>query len=164
YAEIKPLSLEGNKFLAKLEHHDLKAYYPAAVNNLYYTIRNIVNNAPYYTYGADGKFSGAKDYHADGEKVKTYRGEEFNWDNLKRYIEDTPAIAGREFCLWIIKDLRRTAGQMRPEIQEAIKSHKAAAGVEFFQERLLKAGISDIDPLEAEIRGPKAKQQPVKEN
>lgn len=163
-AQMKVLQNEGIRFQAKLEHHELKAYFPAAVNNMYYTIRNVVNNAPYYTYGADGKFSGAKDYHADGEKVKTFRGEEFNWENLKRYIEDTPAIGGREFCLWIIKDLRRTAGQMRPDIQEALKAHKTAAGVEFWQERLGKATFSDLDPLEAEIRGPKAKPQAVKEN
>lgn len=163
-AEVKPLSLEGSKFQAKLENHELKQFYPASINNLYYTVRNMVNNAPYYTFGADDKFSGAKDYHADGEKVKTFRGEEFNWENLKRYIEDSPAIGGREFCLWVLKDLRRTAGQMRPDIQEAIKKNKAAPGVDFFQERLAKATFSDIDPLEAEIRGPKAKQEPVKEN
>jgi hypothetical protein len=163
-AEMKPLSTEGAKFQAKLEHHELKAYYPAAISNLYFTLRNVVNNAPYYTFGANGKFSGARDYHADGEKVKTFRGEEFSWDNLKRYIEDTPAIAGREFCLWLLKDLRRTAGQMRPEIQDAIKAHKTAPGVESWQERLMKATISDVDALEAEIRGPKAKQGAVKEN
>lgn len=163
-AEAKPLSLEGSKFMAKLEHHELKQFYPAAVNTLYYTVRNVVNNAPYYTYGADGKFTGAKDYHADNEKVKTYRGEEFNWENLKRYIEDTPAIGGREFCLWVLKDLRRTAGQMRPEIQDAIKKNRAAPGVDFFQERLAKATFSDIDSLEAEVRGPKAKSEPVKQN
>jgi hypothetical protein len=162
--QMKPLQNEGTKFQAKLEHHELKAYYPAAVSNMYYTIRNMVNNAPYYTFGPDGKFSGAKDYHADGEKVKTFRGEEFNWENLKRYIEDTPAIAGREFCLWIVKDLRRTAGQMRSDIQDALKTHKAAPGVEFWHERLSKAGPSDFDPLEIEIRGPKSKQGPTKEN
>jgi len=162
--QMKPLQNEGTKFQAKLENHELKAYYPAAISNMYYTIRNMVNNAPYYTFGADGKFSGAKDYHADGEKVKTFRGEEFNWENLKRYIEDTPAIAGREFCLWIVKDLRRTAGQMRPEIQDALKTHKAAPGVDFWWERLSKAGPSDFDPLETEIRGPKSKQGPTKEN
>lgn len=163
-AQMKPLQTEGTRFQSKLENHELKAYYPAAINNMYYTIRNVVNNAPYYIYGADGKFAGAKDYHADGEKVKTFRGEEFNWENLKRYIEDTPAIGGREFCLWVIKDLRRTAGQMRPEIQECIKSHKAAPGVDFWQERLSKATFSDLDPLETEIRGPKSKQGAVKEN
>ena len=161
-AQMKPLQNEGIKFQSKLENHELRAYYPAAVNNMYYTIRNVVNNAPYYTFGANGKFSGAKDYHADGEKVKTFRGEEFNWENLKRYIEDTPAIGGREFCLWIIKDLRRTAGQMRPDIQEAIKLHKASPGVDFWQERLSKATFSDLDGLEKEVRGPKAKDKPPK--
>jgi hypothetical protein len=148
----KPLTAEGTKFQAKLEHHELKSYYPAAVNTLYYTIRNVVNNAPYYTFGG-GKFTGARDYHAAGEKVKTFRNEDFNWENLKRYVDEAQSIGGREFCLWILKDLRRTAGQMRNEITEAIKSQKTAAGVDGWQERLLKATITDIDPLEAEIRG-----------
>jgi hypothetical protein len=82
-AESKILTAEGSKFVTKLENHELKAYYPGAINNLYYTIRTVVNNGPYYTFGADGKFTGAKDYHADGQKVKTFRGDDFNWDSLK---------------------------------------------------------------------------------
>jgi hypothetical protein len=154
-AEMKPLVAEGNKLQQKVDYHELKAFYPASVNNLSYTIRNVVGNAPYYTYGADGKFSGAKDYHADNNQVKTFQGESFDWANLKRYVEQTPAMGGREFCLWVIKDLRRTGGQMRPEIQEAIKTHKAAPGVDMFQERLSKATITDLDPLEVQIRGAK---------
>jgi hypothetical protein len=158
--EMKPLSAEGNKFQAKIDNHELKAYFPAAVNNLCYTVRNVVNNSPYYTYGDDGKFSGAKDYHADNNKVKTFQGEEFNWANLKRYIENTPAMAGREFCLWVVKDMRRTAGTLRPEVKEAISRHKTAAGVDFFQERLVKATISDLDALETVIRGVKTAPPP----
>ena len=154
-AEMKPLVAEGNKLQHKLDYHELKAFYPASVNNLSYTIRNVVGNAPYYTYGADGKFTGAKDYHADNNQVKTFQGESFDWVNLKRYVENTPAMGGREFCLWIVKDLRRTGGQMRPEIQEALKTHKAAPGVDMFQERLAKATITELDPLEVQIRGAK---------
>jgi hypothetical protein len=154
-AESKVMTAEGGKLIVKLETHELKAYFPGAVGNLYYTIRTVVNNGPYYTYGPDGKFSGARDYHADGQKVKTFRNDEFNWDSLKKYVDDTPGFAGREFCLWIVKDLRRTAGQMRPDIQEAIKAHKADPGVDFWQERLSKATFSDLDVLEKELRGPK---------
>lgn len=153
-AEMKPLVSEGGKFQARLERHELMAFYPAAVSTLHYTVRNFVNNAPYYTF-AGGKFTGASDYHADGKKVQTFRGEEFNWDNLKRYVEETLAISGREFSLWIVKDLRRTAGQMRPDIAEAIKSQKAAPGVDVWAERLAKATISDLDGLEVELRGAK---------
>lgn len=160
-AESKPLALEGGKFLAKLDAHELKAIFPAAMGYLANGVRNVVNTAPYYTFGDDGKFSGAKDYHADNNKVKTFMGEEFNWANLKRYVENTPALAGREFCLWIVKDLRRTAGQLRPEVLEAIKLHKAAPGVDFYQERLMKAGFSDIDPLELLIRGAGAAPAPA---
>src|SRR6185503_5919456 len=123
--ESKGLAVEGGKLQNRLQNHELMAYYPAAVNNLFFTVRNVVNNAPYFTFGADGKFSGASDYHADNKKVATFRNEDYNWENLKRYVEETALIGGREFCLWIVKDLRRTGGQMRPEITEAIKSQKA---------------------------------------
>ena len=151
-ASSKALVLEGNKMRAKLTDHELHGYFPAAMGNLFQTIRGMVGNAPYYTFGPDGKFSGAKDYHADSKKVSTFRNEEFSWENIKRYVEDSLPCAGREFSLWIVKDLRRTAGQMRPEIQDAIKSQKAAPGVDLYAERLTKATISDLDLLEADIR------------
>jgi len=154
-SQSKPLVEEARKLRMKLETHELKAFYPAAVNNMQRTIQNIQTNAPYYTF-QDGKFTGAKDYHADSKKVSTFRNEDFSWENLKRYIEESLGCSGREFCLWIVKDLRRTGGQMRPEIQEALKQQKASPGVDFFVERLQKATISDLDPLEAEIRGKKA--------
>jgi hypothetical protein len=156
-AQQKPLVAEANKLRAKLEGHELKAFYPAAVNNLFYTVRNVVTNAPYYTF-SDGKFSGAKDYHADSKKVSTYRNEDFSWENLKRYVEESLPCSGREFSLWIVKDLRRTGGAMRPDILEAVKAQIKAPGVDFFAERLQKATITDLDPLEAEIRGTAAKK------
>lgn len=151
-AQQKGLVAEANKLRSKLEGHELKGFYPAAVNNLFYTVRNVITNAPYYTF-SDGKFTGAKDYHADSKKVSTYRNEDFNWENLKRYVEESLPCSGREFSLWIVKDLRRTGGVMRPDIQEAVKQQTKAPGVDFFAERLQKATISDLDPLEAEIRG-----------
>ncbi len=151
-AQNKGLVQEANKLRAKLEGHELKGFYPAAVSNLYFTVRNVVTNAPYYTF-QDGKFSGAKDYHADSKKVSTFRNEDFNWENLKRYVEESLPCSGREFALWIVKDLRRTGGVMRGEIQEAVKQQAKSPGVDFFAERLQKATIADLDPLEAEIRG-----------
>jgi len=153
-AQAKILTPEGNKLSNKVSNSELKAYFPAAMNNLYYTIRSVVGNAPYYTF-KDGKFAGAKDYHAADKKVSTFRNEEFTWENLKRYVEETVPCAGREFSLWIVKDLRRTAGQMRPEIQQAVKSQKSAPGVDIYADRLDKATISDLDGLEADIRGTK---------
>ncbi len=158
-AQKKPLVDEATKLRKRLEGHELKAYYPAAVNNMFNTMRNIITNAPYYTFDG-GKFTGAKDYHADSKKVSTYRNEDFTWENLKRYVEESMPCAGREFALWVVKDLRRTAGQMRPEILEALKQQKAAPGVDFYVERLQKATISDLDALEAEIRGKKAVPAP----
>ncbi|HZE99813.1 MAG TPA: hypothetical protein VE981_22595 [Planctomycetota bacterium] len=150
--QSKGLVAEGNKMRVKLENHELKAFFPAAVNNMFYTVRNMVTNAPYYTF-SDGKFTGAKDYHADQKKVQTFKKEEFSWENLKRYIEESGPCAGREFSLWIVKDLRRTAGQMRSEISDAVRQQKAAPGVDLFVDRLLKATISDLGPLENDIRG-----------
>ncbi|HVR87314.1 MAG TPA: hypothetical protein VMU54_23520, partial [Planctomycetota bacterium] len=151
-AQSKVLTAEGNKLTKKISNSDLRAYYPAAMDNLYFTMRGVVGNSPYYTFGADGKFAGAADYHADNKKVATFRNEDFTWENLKRYVEESLSCAGREFSLWIVKDLRRTAGLMRSEIQDAVKAQKAAPGVEPYAERLAKATISDLDGLEADIR------------
>jgi hypothetical protein len=150
--QAKVMTLEGNKLTNKISNHELRGFYPAAMDNLFFTMRSVSGNAPYYTF-SEGKFNGAFDYHANGKKVQTYRNEEFSWDNLKRYVEETIPCAGREFSLWIVKDLRRTAAQMRPEIQEALKAQKAAPGVVEYGERLGKATIGDLDALEAEIRG-----------
>ena len=154
-AASKALVAEGTKLNTRVLNSDLRSYYPAAMNNLIFTLRNVLGSAPYYTFGADGKFSGAKDYHADNKKVSTFRNEEFSWDNLKRYVEETLPCAGREFSLWIVKDLRRTAGTMRNDIQEAIKAQKAAPGVDLYADRLAKATISELDAIEADIRGKK---------
>jgi hypothetical protein len=152
-SQKKVLTAEGNKLGNKIFNSELKAYYPAAMNNLNFTVRGVVGNTAYYTFGADGKFAGAKDYHADNKKVSTFRNEDFTWENLKRYVEESVPCAGREFSLWIVKDLRRTAGQMRPEILDVLKTQKAAPGVDIYAERLGKATITDLDALEAEIRG-----------
>ena len=152
-AVAKNMQKEGGTLSNKINNHELRAFFPAAIDNLFYTMRNVSTNAPYYSFGADGKFSGATDYHADGKKVKTFRNEDFSWDNLKRYVDESLPCAGREFALWMVKDLRRTAGQMRPEIQEAVKAHKAAPGVDLYAERIQKATIGDLDQLEADIRG-----------
>lgn len=151
-SQQKALVGEATKLRAKLEGHDLRAFYPASVNTMIRTIQNVQTNAPYYTF-SDGKFTGAKDYHADSKKVSTFRNEDFTWDNLKRYIEEAMSCSGREFSLWIVKDLRRTAGQMRSEIQEAVKQQQKAPGVDIYADRLQKATISDLDALEADIRG-----------
>jgi len=152
-AVAKNMQKEGGILSNKIENHELRAFYPASIDNLFYTMRNVSSNAPYYSFGPDGKFSGATDYHADGKKVRTFRNEDFSWDNLKRYVDDTLSCAGREFSLWMVKDLRRTAGQMRPEIQEAVRSQKSAPGVDLYAERIPKATIGDLDQLEADIRG-----------
>lgn len=154
-AQGKILTAEGNKLSNKISTSELKAYYPAAMDNLFYTIRSVAGNAPYYTFGPDGKFAGAKDYHANSKKVSTFRSEDFTWDNLKRYVEETLPCAGREFSLWMVKDLRRSAGQMRSEIQDAVKAQKSAPGVDIYVDRLQKATISDLDGLETDIRGAK---------
>lgn len=160
-AQSKALVAEGGKLNNRVSNHELKAYFPAAMNNLFYTLRNVVGNAPYYTF-TDGKFSGAKDYHADSKKVSTFRNEDFSWENLKRYVDESTAVAGREFALWIIKDLRRTAGQMRPEITDAVKAQKNHPGVDLYADRLSKATISDLDGLENDIRGTAAAPNSMK--
>lgn len=72
---------------------------------------------------------------------------------FRRYVEQSVPLAGREFALWVIKDLRRAGtGGGRTEALNARASHP---GLEAFVERLAKARPEDLETLEKEIRGGK---------
>lgn len=158
-AQAKELNAEANKLLTRIDTHNLKAFYPAAMTTLVQTLRSITRGTNVLIF-ENGKFSGAKDYHAEDKKMQTFRDEDYSWENFKRYVEEALTCAGREYSLWIVKDLRRTAGQMRPEIQEALKQQAKTPGVDVWADRLAKATITDLDALEVEIRGKKAAAPP----
>lgn len=157
-ATAKEITAENAKLLKRCEQSSLKAFFPAAVSQIHYSIRNLQGNSPYFSFDA-GKFSGATSYHADNQKVKTFRNEEFTFENFKRYCSEAVGVAGREFALWIVKDYRRAAHQLHPDAAEAIKQVKTQPGVADFAERLLALKPAEdpkvLEILEKDIRATK---------
>ena len=141
---------EAGRLKDRLGASDVKSFFPAAHAELFFTVRGIQGSAQHFEYEA-GKFARAKSYHS-GEAIKTHRGEAFSFDALKRYLDEAGPLAGREMALWVVKDLRRTGAQLRPDLVDALKTFGAHAGLAPVAERLGKAGLQDLDGLEKEIR------------
>ncbi len=150
-AEAKQINKENATLQAKLERSDARNLYPAAYSQIFFTIRSLQGTSPYFHW-ENGKFGGGKSYHADNQDIKTHRDEKYDYTNLKRYVEESDVVAGREFCLWVVKDLRRAAGKLSFDLAEALKTHALRPGIAPWAERLQKAVPEDLDPMEKEIR------------
>ncbi|HEX7899428.1 MAG TPA: hypothetical protein VF950_16800 [Planctomycetota bacterium] len=153
-AQAKDLTAENGKLLKRCEQSSLKALYPAALTQIHYTVRNLQGNSPYFTFEA-GKFVGATSYHADNQKLKTFREEDFTFENFKRYCLESVSVAGREFCLWILKDFRRAGNVLHPDASEAVTQMKTHAGVAEFVERLKALKAEELEQAEKEVRAAK---------
>jgi len=150
-AESPQLLKENGKLLEKIENSALvKTIFPAGQYTLQETIRSLQGSAPYFAF-EEGKFVGVKSPYPDGP-TKTFRNELFTFAAIHRYLEEVIPIAGREFSLWVVKDLRRTGGVMSAELLETLQSQKAAPGVAPYAERMEKAAAADLDALERDIR------------
>jgi hypothetical protein len=146
----KDLNAVNAKLLRKLEASDARAFYPAALNQIFYTIRSVQGTAPYFHFEA-GKFAGGRSYHADNQEIKSHRGEPYTWPVLKRYVEESLPLAGRELALWLLKDIKR-AGAVRPEIAEQCKKYAQHPGFAPFAERLQTAAPADLESMEKDMR------------
>ena len=136
-AESPRLKPKALALLARAEKPSLLA---AAAQLLFYTARNLASDSTYFKW--EGKeFQGPVSYHADKQKLKTFREEAWTFAALRRYAAEAPEVAARELALWIVKD-RRRAGP-RPE-------HAAPAKRTPFADRF--GPDADLDALEAEIR------------
>ena len=142
---------EAGRLITRLEVSDLRTLYPAAWGELYFTLRSVQGSGQHFEYEA-GKFARAKSYHAPTEPIKTHRGDAFAFDVLKRYLAEAGGLAGREMSLWLVKDLRRTGAQMRPDVANALKLFGPHPGLAPVADRLAAATVQDLDGLEREIR------------
>ncbi len=147
----KDLTAAIARLMQKLERTDAKSHFPASLNQMFYTVRSVHGTSPYFHWEA-GKFAGGRSYHADNQEIKSHRDEPYTFPNLRRYIEETVPMAGREMALWILKDIKR-AGLVRPEAQDALKKHAQYAGLAPFVERLQTATPADLETLEKDLRG-----------
>jgi hypothetical protein len=148
-SQQKALVQEAGAFRTKLEKAEAGRLYTASVSQLLFTVRNLLGQVPYFTW-KDGTFT-AVSYHNPDEPGKTFRQEEFTFANLRKYVDECRALAGREFALWALKDLRR-AGP-REALKEALKEQAGTPGAADFVGRLGEATPEEQDVLEKEIRG-----------
>jgi hypothetical protein len=137
-AEAPRLVPAARALLARVEALPARTYYPAAGDILHFTARNLAGDCASFAWKA-GVFDGPISYHADQQKMKTYRGEAWTFEILRRYAEEAPDVAARELALWIVKDVRR-AGP-RPAHAELAK-----------RTPLANRPLVELDALEAEIR------------
>jgi hypothetical protein len=147
--EKRALTRKGNVLLAQLDKSATRTPFPAAHGQIRSTIGDLVSNARSFVW-KDGKFSGAAAYHNKNEPEMNFRHENFTFANFRRYVDESAWIAGREFALWIVKDLRR-AGR-REVHREAVRRHADRPGVKEFAPRL-EAESEDLATLEEDIRG-----------
>jgi hypothetical protein len=100
-----------------------------------------------------GKLTGFFNMENPQDPVVKFEDEVLSWDCLKRRLADMKETAGREFALWALKDMRRTAGRPSPALLAALQAGASHAGLAPFADRLMKG--SPPRELEAEIRTPK---------
>ena len=110
--------------------------------------RDILSNARSFVWKA-GKFSGVAAYHNKNEPEMNFRQEDFTFSNFRRYVDEAIDISGREFALWIVKDLRR-AGR-RTIHGEAVRRHAQRPGVAEYAARLGEESEA-LAQLEEDIR------------
>ena len=84
-----------------------------------------------------------------------FEGEDFGWPMLKKRVDDMREMAGREFALWAIRDLRRTSGRPSAPLKTALENQGAHPGLSPYVARIQRG--ERLDELEAEIRKKPAK-------
>jgi len=146
----------GQALRSKLESHELTAFFSAALGNLSDIMRMIVGSAPKFVF-ENGKFKGVGRSH--NQKLLNDQDVEFSWEELNRAVGESIQIAGREYWLWMIKDVRHAGGKIRPEVIEAIDANSTIPTSGDWGKRLKKASSADLDIIETEIRAASRKDE-----
>ena len=157
--EAQEVMKDSTKLMNKLERAEGKMLFPASHAEILLTLQTMIGNAQRFDW-SNGKFAGAKSYHSPTQPLPSHREEPFNFENSKRYLDEVPNIAGRELGLWIVKDLRRTEGVLRPDITETLKTYQKQPGLDTIWERLSRAQVADLAAFEEELRGKRVEKKP----
>jgi len=141
------LDKELASYLKKLDQSGLEKTYAAAVLELRCTMRNLKGNAEAMVFGEDGTCKGSIDYRTK-KPTKTIHSEDFAFDAIVKDVDASKRAAGREFLLWIIKDVRRSGP--RSELSLVLHSEAKREGVASYVDAL--DGFKDVDSAEKQIR------------
>lgn len=150
-ARMKEVSADAQRLQVRTNHFASKSLYPASLREIEYTVRTLSTLLQYFRW-TDGKFAGPNSYYNNGKGDLTHRNEAFAFNTLRRYLEEAVQAGGREFCLWVLKDVRRAGFQEAH--RSLVKSQKHKPGVEPFAERLMNISAEDLAALEATLRKP----------
>ena len=142
------LDKELGAFLKKFDQTPLERVYPAAVQELRLSMRNLKGNAEAMMFNQDGSCKGSIDYRTQ-KPTKTIHAEDFTFEAILKEVEAARAAAGREFVLWLIKDSRRSG--VRPELTALLRSEAKHPGISPHVEAL--DGFKEADGVEKQIRG-----------
>jgi hypothetical protein len=146
-AREKALIAEARRMEARANGFSATGLFPAAALQIALTAGDLAASMSLFTW-REGKFEGPSSYYTGHKRGKTFRGDLFEFDSLRRYLEESVLVAGREFDLWITDDLRRSG--LRPLLITAVDRSAERPGVAEFAERL-KSGAAD-EALLGEIR------------
>ncbi len=136
------------------QNPDLQLSFPLAVRNLDRMFSYLSKNSERFAF-RDGKFSGLRGKAVQplgGGPFLIDRDENSPWDGFKRCVKETRAIAGREFCLGVVRSLRASRGVLKSEVAAALEAAMEAPGVRPWVTRLRGATPADLQKLEDEIR------------
>jgi hypothetical protein len=107
--------------------------YPVSTEQVSYVARDLATQIPNFTWEA-GKFQGPTSYYTKGKRSETFRQEPFEFETLKKYLDEAEVVAGREFGLWIVKDIRRFG--LQDGHRGVVKQMEKRPGVAGFADRL----------------------------
>ena len=142
-AAEKEFILAARRIEARAKGLSATGLFPAAVHQIASTAGDLAASMAIFTW-KDGKFDGPSSYYTDHKRGKTFRGDLFDFDALRRYLDEAVLVGGREFDLWIANDLRRSG--LRPLLIDIVNKSAGRPGVAEFAERL-KAGTAPVDEI-----------------
>jgi hypothetical protein len=156
WSERRPkLEKEADKLVAKFDETKAHHFFAAASREIRESVRNLKGNFALLQYGEDGKCKGPINYMTK-KAGQTIHQEDFTFARVKKDIEEATTLAGREFCLWLVHDVKR-AGERRPAVVDALRLEKRRSGVADLAPSIESANASDLEGVERQIRNVSSK-------
>ncbi len=122
---------------------------PAAIGQLSTALRDLETAFRYFKWEA-GKPPGPSTYYENNKPLSTSRGEPFSFAALRKDVEDSVRVGGRETALWFLGDYRRAGEQ--PGRADLLVLLGKLPGMAEFADRLKSPAKDQLDRLESEIR------------
>ncbi len=152
-ANLQGLESEVRRLMEEVGQSEAKKVFPAASLRLSAGTDIIFAATRCIRFDGGGKPRGFTNFENPQDPILKFEGEVFAWEGHRKRIEGMKETAGREFALWALKDLRRTAGRPGAALLAALRKDAQHPGLAPYAEKLQRG-----DPpkdLEDSIRGTK---------